>query len=71
MESHYEFHFAQTYLISLLAERAEKWRWGNGMREPGEYVASSSCVISFSAQDYLLVQSQIKHSAPGEKGPRV
>lgn len=31
--------------------------WEDGGREPGEHVASSSCVISVSAQDYLLVQS--------------
>lgn len=45
--------------------------WEDGGREPGEHVASSSCVISFSAQDYLLVQSQIKCSVPGDKGSRV
>lgn len=55
--SHYEFQFAQPCHISQLAERAEEWRWTDGVREPGEHVVSSSCVISFSAQDYLLVQS--------------
>lgn len=60
MESYYEFQFAQTCYLSLLAERAERWMWWDGAGERWAHVVTSRCVISFSVWDYMLVQSWIR-----------
>lgn len=60
MESYYEFRFAQTCHLSLLAERAERWMWWDEGGERWEHVVTSRCMISFSVWDYFLVQSWIR-----------